>query len=109
MFKHVLTLTAAAGKNISDIVDIAGKIPPHLRPLMNSIKNESKWKGTLVELKNRIRKLVINNKKFVKRDVRKLKKLLKEKKGKIDENLLAQFPGKTLEDLEEFKRSLKKY
>ena len=65
------------------------------------------WRGTLIELKDRIIKIKSVTK-FTARDIRVLKRYLaKEANGEISmDQVLEQFPGKTLEQVLEFKNSL---
>lgn len=62
------------------------------------------WKGTIYVLRKRIFK-IYNTSKFTSRDLRKLKKLLKDQtKGILTMNqVLDYFPGKTIEQINELK------
>ena len=84
-----------------------GKICKQHRKLFKELKIKAEWKGTLVELKDRIRKITSATK-FTARDIRVLKRYLtKEAKGEISmDQVHEQFPGKTLEQVFEFKNSL---
>ena len=106
MFRIASAVAEENGTDINELAEIKGKIPKHLRKLMNRIKSESNWRGTLVELKARIKK-IIRTQNFTERDIRKLKKLLKQqmKNGDIDiDFILEQFPGKTARHILDFRR-----
>ena len=94
MFQVASALVEQDGISIDQIANISGKIPKTFRKLMNKIKQESNWRGTLVELKTRIRK-IIHTQSFTERDIRKLKRLLKQQlNGNVTlEFIQEQFPG----------------
>lgn len=105
MFQVASALVEQDGISIDQIANISGKIPKTFRKLMNKIKQESNWRGTLVELKTRIRK-IIHTQSFTERDIRKLKRLLKQQlSGNVTlEFIQEQFPGKTLSQILNFRR-----
>ena len=105
MFQVASALVEQDGISIDQIANISGKIPKTFRKLMNKIKQESNWRGTLVELKTRIRK-IIHTQSFTERDIRKLKRLLKQQlNGNVTlEFIQEQFPGKTLSQILNFRR-----
>ena len=84
-----------------------GKVWKQHRKFFKELKNKVDWSGTLVELKNRIIKIKSSTR-FTARDTRVLKRYLtKEAKEEISmDQVLEQFPGKTLEQIIEFKNSL---
>ena len=85
-----------------------GKVWKLYKKFFKELKLKVDWRGTLVELKNRIVKIKSSTR-FTARDIRVLKRYLaKEAKGEISmDQVLEQFPGKTLEQIIEFKNSLK--
>lgn len=105
MFQVASALVEQDGISIDQIANISGKIPKTFRKLMNKIKQESNWRGNLVELKTRIRK-IIHTQSFTERDIRKLKRLLKQQlSGNVTlEFIQEQFPGKTLSQILNFRR-----
>lgn len=106
MFQVASAVVEQEGLLIQEIAGIQGKIPKNLRKLMNRIKSESNWRGTLVELKARINK-IIRTQTFTERDIRKLKRLLRKKNagGEVSlEFIQSQFPGKTQDQILEYER-----
>ena len=84
-----------------------GKVHKSMRKFFNKVKELSEWRGTLVELKARIKKIK-SSIKFTHRDLRVLKRLLKkEQEGIITmEQVLDQFPGKTLKQIADYKQNI---
>ena len=72
---------------------------------MLQVKEQHSWKGTIYVLMNRIRKIVKASS-FTARDIRLLKRLLKEEnQNSISmEEVHSHFPGKTMEQILEFRR-----
>ena len=70
------------------------------KKLLETLIIKAEWKGTIYELRIRIRK-VLNNPKLTCRDIRRLKPLLrKHYEGKVSrEELLDNFPGRTFAQL----------
>ena len=76
------------------------KIQKDHSKVLKTVKIMINWKGTIYVLRKRIFK-IYNTSKFTSRDLRKLKKLLRdEKKGILTMNqVLDYFPGKTIEQI----------
>ena len=72
---------------------------------LNKLKKISNWRGTYVELKDRIVKIITTNK-LTARDMRVLKRMLRqEDRGEITMNdVLDAMPGKTLDQINKFKK-----
>ena len=107
LFKTIKDLSYKFGIDIVKTNFEKGKVCKQHRKFFKELKNKVDWSGTLVELKNRIIK-VKSSTRFTARDIRVLKRYLtKEAKGEIlMDQVLEQFPGKTLEQIIEFKNSL---
>ena len=83
-----------------------GKVNKLHRNFLNTVKQKVGWKGTLVELKDRIIK-VRSSSKFTARESKILKDYLKEfdKKTMSMEQILENFPGKTVDQIFDFKEN----
>ena len=108
LFKTIKDLSYKFGIDIAKTSFEKGKVWKLYKKFFKELKLKVDWRGTLVELKNRIVKIK-SSARFTARDIRVLKRYLaKEAKGEISmDQVLEQFPGKTLEQIIEFKNSLK--
>ena len=105
LFRTFSSLASDFGFKLSAINLGQCKIPKSMRKFFKRVKELSEWRGTLVELKARIKKIKAA-KKFTDRDLRVLRRLLKnELEGTVTmEQVLEQFPGKTLKQIVDYKR-----
>ena len=87
-----------------------GKVNKLHRKFLNSLKMEVGWRGTLVELKDRIIKIKSASR-FTAREIRVLKRyLLKLANRTVSiEQVLEQFPGKTIKQINEFQNNNKRF
>ena len=107
LFKTIKDLSYKYGIDIDKTSFEKGKVCKQHRKFFKELKHKVYWRGTLVDLKNRIVKIKSSTR-FTARDIRVLKRYLaKEAKGKIlMDQVVEQFPGKTREQVFEFKNSL---
>ena len=103
LFKTLNAICQRLGIDVSSIKLSKGKVKKPHRKLLKSLKIEAGWKGTLIELKNRIIK-VRSADKFTAREARVLKRYLSKLADGIVsmEQVLEQFPGKSEEQILEF-------
>ena len=107
LFKIIKEFSTKFGFDATKIKFEKGKICKLHRKFFKQLKRMTDWRGTLIELKDRIIKIKSVTR-FTARDVRVLKRYLaKEAKEEISmDQVLEQFPGKTLVQVLEFKNSL---
>lgn len=100
LFKIIKSKLLHFDLTMKDLKKTVRKISPEYKQLLEVLKIEAGWKGSIYELRIRIRK-VLNNPKLTVRDIRRLKPLLNQYyEGEVTrEELLDNFPGKTFSQL----------
>ena len=101
MFKNM------ASQNGLSTQSFLGPIKPVLKAhkhFLKSLMDQTNWKGKLNNLLKRIQKLLKSDS-FSSRDIRRLKKLIRMNiKGQASyDEILKQFPGKTMQQIQKFK------
>ena len=105
LFKVLNSVCQRLNIDMSRIKLSKGKVNKLHRDLFKSIKMEAGWRGTLVELKDRIIKIRSADK-FTTREMRVLKRYLaKLANGIVSmEQVLEQLPGKSVEQILKFQK-----
>lgn len=104
MFKTLSLLCSQAGIDVNSLLIRDTRISSEKKAVLNQVKDAHSWKGTIYVLKNRIAKLLKQDK-FSARDVRLLKRLIREElAGKISFQQISEyFPGKTADHIIQFR------
>ena len=104
MFKTFWDLTQEVGIPLEDFLIKDRRIPKPKREILLKVKELHNWKGTIYVLANRIKK-IMKTSKFTARDIRLLKRLLREESwGMITiDQVHDNFPGKSLSQILSFR------
>lgn len=105
LFLEFEKLIKAAGISEKDFLEKEKRMPKVKKDILKKLKDQFDWRGTIYSLRNRIQKR-LKTPNFTAREQRVLKRKLREHaEGKCTiEQVAKHFAGKTMEQVEEFKK-----
>lgn len=104
LFLTLQDLTKEYGLTLQEFAKIEKRLPPLKKQILEKLTELHNWRGDIYWLRNRIQKRLLEVS-FTAREQRVLKRLLKDEvQGSIPlEQIVAHFPGKTLQQVLFFK------